>query len=121
MKKCIGCKLEKSLEDFYNCPTGRDKKQSYCKKCSNINVREYYTKHPTRSREDYLKIIDRHPGYRIKKARSNRDWYKNLTFSQRDKLKERKHLYYLKNKVRYDERSRLYRNKKRLQRQGVSL
>lgn len=59
-KKCaeVGCGL-KSLDDFYNCRTTKDRKQPYCKKCDNAKRKDRHKRNPdalkNNSRKQYRK------------------------------------------------------------------
>lgn len=72
MKKCIGCLVEKELQEFYLNKTGYY--NPYCKPCNKIRTRDYRRKnthaHYLRkvkgkfkiSKEDYLILHDKHNG-----------------------------------------------------------
>lgn len=57
MKTCAQCKTPKALEEFYTAKNGRP--VSYCKTCSNKNVRAWQIKNTDRIKGKLRKRVDR--------------------------------------------------------------
>lgn len=54
MKICTKCNVNKPLENYYNSPTGKFGKNSWCKECEKIKRRNYVAKNPDLIRDRQL-------------------------------------------------------------------
>ena len=89
MKKCTECKIEKSLDEYYNNYKAKDGKQSRCKTCTKNSVKKYKLKNAEKCREH------------------SRKWKQN----NKDKIKKNTKKYYEENKATVLERNRVWREK----------
>jgi len=55
MKFCPMCKIEKSIDDFYNDKSRKDGKDRICKSCSRQNTNRYQKNNPEKMRENSKK------------------------------------------------------------------
>ena len=97
-KTCSKCKEEKTLDQFHNDNSTKDKKLRMCKSCVSERGRAYYNKN-----KEQLKKRPRGE-YRANNKHAMAVWRSNNPDKARQKAKE----YYAKNKERYKKRYHRY-------------
>lgn len=90
-KICIGCKKEKSTDDFYKKNCSPDGVGSYCKPCDSIKRKKHYYEKP-----------EKHKEYRKNYYLNNKEELKAYGFeyrkSHKEEIKIKKAIYYKNNK-----------------------
>ena len=87
MKKCTKCNLEKDLSEYGVHKFTKDKLQTHCKKCINLNRKKFKESNPNWDQKHYI---------------SNKEYYKNKSLIRYKENKEsisiKQKIYYEKNK-----------------------
>jgi len=124
MKICMGCGIEKKLQEFSKLKKSKDGYNTKCKKCRNEVAREWVKKNPEK-RKASLEKCDR-KGYwkknREKFIAINKEWKENnkeqvLETTKKwrennpDKVKEGRRKYYQKHKEKVNARHKEYLKK----------
>lgn len=112
-KFCSKCKIEKSLDDFYNQKDGYLGKRADCKLCSKNSTKEWTLKNPQYDKEyrknnsDKIKIYSkRHYNKNIEKYRK---YGKNHYLNNKTMHNEYSREYYENNKVKSNEYGKVWR------------
>jgi hypothetical protein len=124
MKICMGCEIEKQLNEFSKLKKSKDGYNTRCKKCRNEVAKEWVKKNPEKRKLTLEKYDSK--GYweknKEKLISANKEWKKNnkdkldeTTKEWRknnpDKVKEIKKLHYQKHREKIDIKNKEYREK----------
>lgn len=130
MKKCSTCKIEKSLDDFYNRKDRKDGKVSQCKICCGktetkrkekdtekhrANIKKYNAERKEKVKEWYLKKskcpewIEKQRQKRIKNKERISEYHKKYNLKNKEKRKQIHKIWYQKNKKTINEKNLIRR------------
>lgn len=95
-KRCKTCKIDKSLEDFYDCPTAADGKRGTCKDCICERRRRSYAADAERYKDDVKEWRTKNPNrvkeyerrYRQRNKRKSRERVRQWRKDNPEKWKE---------------------------------
>ena len=117
MKRCIKCKEEKPLEEFYKHKWSKNGRRNHCKECSKQyrdNNREKISERGKQYRDNNKeKIREKNKRYRENNKEKIREIKKQYRENNKGKIREVNKQYYENNKEKILERNRHYRRQKR--------
>ena len=135
MKKCIQCKIEKDISEFYKDMRIKGGYRNKCKNCTNLNNKKWVEKNPEKKKISNKKWVEKNPEYMISYQKINgeeiyekrKDYFKNWVFvnryskkyyhmtkdSRKEKKEEYNKIWMEKNPNYYKDYNRKYKIEKR--------